>query len=63
MCGASRWNEGHVNGKLELWRQTLELFRLSRTKIEYIRCDFSGMGGVKTDISLYKQMVTKKDTF
>ena len=31
-----------VNRKLELWRQTLESkgFRLSRTKTEYMRCDF-----------------------
>jgi hypothetical protein len=29
---------------LELWRQTLESkgFRLSRTKTEYMRCDFGG---------------------
>ncbi|KAG2551901.1 hypothetical protein PVAP13_9KG445085 [Panicum virgatum] len=32
-----------VNRKLELWRRTLESkgFRLSRTKIEYMICDFS----------------------
>ena len=32
-----------VNTKLELWRQTLEAlgFRLSRLKIEYMRCTFS----------------------
>jgi hypothetical protein len=32
-----------VNRKLELWRHTLESkgFRLSRTKTEYMRCDFS----------------------
>jgi hypothetical protein len=31
-----------VNRKLELWRETLESngFRLNRTKIEYMRCDF-----------------------
>ena len=31
-----------VNRKLELWRQTIESkgFRLSRTKTEYMRCDF-----------------------
>ena len=31
-----------VNQKLELWQETLESkgFRLSRTKIEYMRCDF-----------------------
>ena len=32
-----------VNRKLELWRRTLESkgFRLSRTKTEYIMCNFS----------------------
>ena len=36
-----------VNKKLELWRQTLESkgFRLSKTKTEYMRFDFSGVGG------------------
>jgi hypothetical protein len=31
-----------VNRKLELWRETIESkgFRLGRTKIEYMRCDF-----------------------
>ena len=31
-----------VNRKLELWRRTLELkgFKLSRTKTEYMMCDF-----------------------
>jgi hypothetical protein len=35
-----------VHRKLELWRQTLESegFRFSRTKTEYMRCDFSGVG-------------------
>jgi len=35
-----------VNRKLELWRHTLESkgFRLSRTKTEYMRCDFSATG-------------------
>jgi Reverse transcriptase (RNA-dependent DNA polymerase) len=33
-----------INQKLELWRQTLESkgFRLSWTKTEYMRCQFSG---------------------
>ena len=32
-----------VNRKLELWRRTLESkgFRLSRSKTEYMTCDFS----------------------
>ena len=35
-------NQAGVNMKLELWRQTLKSkgFRLSRTKTEYMRCDF-----------------------
>jgi len=33
-----------VNGRLETWRQALELygFRLSRCKTEYMECNFSG---------------------
>ena len=36
---------GGVNDKLEIWRQTLESkgFRLSRTKMEYLECNFSNM--------------------
>jgi hypothetical protein len=32
-----------VDQKLELWRRTLEVkvFSLSRSKIEYMKCDFS----------------------
>jgi hypothetical protein len=32
-----------VDQKLELWKRTLEAkgFRLSRSKIKYIKCDFS----------------------
>ena len=54
-----------VNRKLELWRQTLESkgFRLSRTKTEYMRCDFSGVGGEDGDVSLEGQIVPKRDTF
>jgi hypothetical protein len=34
-----------VDQKLELWRQTLEAkyFRLSRSKTEYMKCDFSAI--------------------
>jgi hypothetical protein len=54
-----------VNRKLELWRHTLELkgFKLSRTKTEYMRCDFSATRHEEGDISLDGQVVTKKDTF
>ena len=54
-----------VNRKLELWRQTLESkgFRLSRTKTEYMRCDFGGVVQEEGDVSLEGQVVPKKDTF
>ncbi|KAG2599534.1 hypothetical protein PVAP13_5KG428814 [Panicum virgatum] len=53
-----------VNMKLELWRQTLEskCFRLSRTKTEYMRCDF-GATHEDGDVSLEGQVVPKRDTF
>jgi hypothetical protein len=53
-----------VNRKLELWRQNLESkgFRLSRTKTEYMRCDF-GEAAQEGDVSLEGQIVPKKDTF
>jgi hypothetical protein len=54
-----------VNTKLELWRHTLESkgFRLSRTKTEYMRCDFSATRHEEGDVSLDEQVVAKKDTF
>jgi hypothetical protein len=54
-----------VNRKLELWRQTLESkrFRISRTKTEYIRCDFGTTISEDGDVSLGGQVVPKKDTF
>ena len=54
-----------VNQKLELWRETLESkdFRLSRTKTEYIRCDFGTTTQEEEDISLEGQVVSRKDTF
>jgi hypothetical protein len=54
-----------INRKLELWRQTLESegFRLSRTKTEYMRCDFSGVGCEDKEVSLEGQIVPKRDTF
>ena len=60
-------DESHtgVNRKLELLRQTLESkgFRLSRTKTEYMRCDFGGVVLEEGDVSLEGQVVPKKDTF
>jgi hypothetical protein len=54
-----------VNKKLELWRQTLESkgFRLSRTKTEYMRCQFSGENSNDGDVSLDGRVVTMNDTF
>ena len=54
-----------VNRKLEVWRHTLESkgFRLSRTKTEYMSCDFSTSGHEDGDVSLSGQVVPKKDTF
>jgi Reverse transcriptase (RNA-dependent DNA polymerase) len=48
-----------VNQKLELWRQTLESkgFRLSRTKTEYMRCQFSGENSDDRDVSLDGRVV------
>jgi hypothetical protein len=54
-----------VSQNLKLWRQTLEAkcFRLIRSKIEYMKCDFSAMGYEDGDVSLDGQVVPKKDTF
>ena len=38
-------------------------FRLSRTKTEYKRCDFSGIGCEEGNVSLEGQIVPKRDTF
>ena len=58
-------SQAKVNRKLELWRQTFESkgFRLSRTKTEYIRCDFDEATQEEGDVSLKCQVVPKKDTF
>jgi Reverse transcriptase (RNA-dependent DNA polymerase) len=54
-----------VNQKLELWRQTLESkgFRVSRTKTEYMRCQFSGENSDDGDVSLDGRVVPINDTF
>jgi hypothetical protein len=54
-----------ANRKPELWRQTLESkgFRISRTKTEYMRCDFVTTISEDGDVSLRGQVVPKKDTF
>jgi hypothetical protein len=55
-----------VNRKLEHWRETLEskVFRLSRTKTEYMRCGFSTTTHEEEEVvSLDGQIVPQKDTF
>jgi hypothetical protein len=54
-----------VEQKLELWRRTLEAkdFSLSRSKTEYMKCDFSATTHEEEDGRLDGQVVLKKDTF
>ncbi|KAG2610349.1 hypothetical protein PVAP13_4KG186333 [Panicum virgatum] len=54
-----------VNRKLELWRRMLESkgFKLSRTKTEYMMCDFSATMHEGGDDSLDGQVVAQKNTF
>jgi hypothetical protein len=54
-----------VDQKLELWRRTLKAkgFRLSISKTEYMKCDFSATTQVEGDVRLDGQVVPKKDTF
>jgi hypothetical protein len=54
-----------VDQKLELWRRTLEAkyFRLSRSKTDYMKCDFNATTQEEGDIRLDGQVVPKKDTF
>ena len=54
-----------VDRKLELWRQTLELkgFKISRTKTEYMRCEFSGVRSEDGNVTLTGQVVPRRDTF
>jgi hypothetical protein len=54
-----------VDQKLELWRRTLETkcFRLSMSKTECMKCDFSATTHEEGDVRLDGQVVPKKDTF
>jgi Reverse transcriptase (RNA-dependent DNA polymerase) len=55
-----------VNAKLELWRSTLESkgFRVSRSKTEYMECEFSDARLRETCIvNMLGQEVPKKDVF
>ncbi|KAJ7957491.1 Retrovirus-related Pol polyprotein LINE-1 [Quillaja saponaria] len=54
-----------LNSKLEMWRNALESkgLRLSRTKIEYIECNFSETRGDPNDIILDGQTIPTKEVF
>jgi hypothetical protein len=54
-----------VYQKLKLWRRTLEAksFGLSRSKAEYMKCDFSATTQEEGDVRLDGHVVLKKDTF
>jgi hypothetical protein len=54
-----------VDQKLELWRRTLKAkgFRRSRSKTEYMKCDFSATTQKEEDVRLDGQVVPKKDNF
>jgi hypothetical protein len=54
-----------VDQKLELWRRTLETksFRVSRSKTEYMKYDFSATPLEEGDVRLDGQVVSKKDIF
>ncbi|GMP34983.1 hypothetical protein CsSME_00007628 [Camellia sinensis var. sinensis] len=54
-----------VNTKLEIWRETLESkeFRISRTKTEYIECNFSNnrIEGVNTKLEIWRETLESKE--
>jgi hypothetical protein len=58
-------SRARVDQKLEKWIRTLEAkgFRLSRSKMEYMKCDFSATTQEEGDVRLDGQVVPKKDTF
>jgi hypothetical protein len=54
-----------IDQKLESWRRILEAicFRLSRSKTDYMKCDFSATIQEDGDVRLDSQVVPKKDIF
>jgi hypothetical protein len=50
---------------LKLWRRNLEAkgFSLSRSKTEYMKCDFSATTQEEGDVRLDGQVVPKNNTF
>jgi hypothetical protein len=55
-----------VNAKLERWRRALESrgFKISRTKTEYMDCNFSGhIQSVETTVKIETHEIPRKDSF
>ena len=54
-----------VNVKLERWRHTLEArdFRVSRSKMEYLHCCFSGRVDAGREVTLDERSIPKVDKF
>ena len=54
-----------LNDKLEQWRQTLDSrgFRLSRLKTEYLKCEFSSIGGDEGEIIMGGAVIPRIQKF
>jgi len=50
-----------LDNKLELWRHALESrgFKLSRSKTEYLKCEFSGKDGDGEEVTIGEVVVPK----
>jgi len=54
-----------LSGKLEQWRHTLKsrVFRLSRSKIEYLKCEFSGAIGSSEVVTMDGVAIRRVEKF
>jgi len=54
-----------VNAKLKQWRHNLESkgFKLSRSKIKYLRCGFSGVEREDGEVTMDEVVVPKVEKF
>jgi hypothetical protein len=54
-----------LNGRLETWRQALEAygFRLSRSKTEYMECNFSGRRSRSTEVKVGDHIIPQVTRF
>jgi len=54
-----------VNAKLERWKHALESigFKVSRSKTEYMHCDFSGREEVGGEVTLDRLSIPKVEKF